>query len=85
MSDEPDDVMRGHVPDGSPGEPGPQPGVSQGRYVPPPFVWEQLPPDAQAQRLAAQRRNARVVALVLGVLVALIFALAIAKIGGQHK
>jgi hypothetical protein len=85
MSDEPDDVMRGHVPDGSPSEPGPQPTTSQGRYVPPPFVWEQLPPGAQERRLAAQRRNARVVALVLGVLVALIFALAIAKIGGQHK
>ena len=33
------------------------------------------------QRLAAQRRNARALALLLGLLVALIFALAIAKIG----
>ena len=33
------------------------------------------------QRLAAQRRNARALALVLGVLVILIYALAIAKIG----
>ena len=33
------------------------------------------------QRLAVQRRNARAMALVLGVLVILIFALAIAKIG----
>jgi len=32
-------------------------------------------------RLAAQRRNARALAIVLGVLVVLIFALAIAKIG----
>ena len=33
------------------------------------------------QRLAAQRRNARALALLLGALVILIFALAIAKIG----
>ena len=33
------------------------------------------------QRLAAQRRNARAMALLLGLLVILIFALAIAKIG----
>jgi hypothetical protein len=33
------------------------------------------------QRLAVQRRNARALALLLGVLVVLIFALAIAKIG----
>ena len=33
------------------------------------------------RRLAAQRRNARALALLLGVLVILIFALAIAKIG----
>lgn len=33
------------------------------------------------QRLAVQRRNARAMALLLGLLVILIFALAIAKIG----
>lgn len=33
------------------------------------------------QRLAAQRRNARALGLVLGGLVVLIFALALAKIG----
>jgi hypothetical protein len=33
------------------------------------------------QRVAAQRRNARVVALILGLLVVLIFALAVVKIG----
>jgi hypothetical protein len=33
------------------------------------------------QRLAVQRRNARALALLLGLLVILIFALSIAKIG----
>jgi hypothetical protein len=33
------------------------------------------------QRLAAQRRNARVMALLLGAMVVLIFALAVTKIG----
>lgn len=33
------------------------------------------------QRLAAQRRNARAFAILLGILVVLIFALSIAKIG----
>ncbi|HEX4694243.1 hypothetical protein [Sphingomonas sp.] len=40
-----------------------------------------MTPEEQELRLAAQRRNARVLALILGVLVVLIFALAAAKIG----
>lgn len=76
-----DDVMRGHEPDGFPREPGPQVTRSQGRYVPPAYVWEQLSPAQQEKRLAAQRRNARVMALVLGAFVILMFAISIAKIG----
>ena len=40
-----------------------------------------MTPDEQERRLAAQRRNARAMALVLAALVVLIFALAAAKIG----
>lgn len=43
-----------------------------------------MTPEEEA-RIAAQRRNATVLALVLGLLVALIFALAVAKIGGAHR
>jgi len=40
-----------------------------------------MTPEEEQLRLAVQRRNARVLALILGALVALIFALASVKIG----
>ena len=40
-----------------------------------------MTPEEEQRRLAAQRRNARVVALLLGAFVILMFAVSIAKIG----
>ncbi|MEO5493197.1 MAG: hypothetical protein ABIR08_04130 [Sphingomonas sp.] len=44
-----------------------------------------MTPEEQERRMAAQRRNARVMAIVLGAFVILMFAVSIAKIGMQHS
>lgn len=72
--------MRGHVPAGTPEEPGPQPTISQGQPVPAPFVWEQLTPEQQREFDRRKASRAVATAIVLGALVVLIFALSIAKI-----
>jgi hypothetical protein len=77
---EEDDVMRGKLPSGGPLQPGPQSSMSQGRYVPPPFVWEQLSPEQQREFDRRKKNRSMVTAVILGALVILIFALAIAKI-----
>jgi hypothetical protein len=84
MMPENDDVMRGHIPAGSPKEPGPQPTVSQGRYVPAPFVWEQLSPEQRVLLGQRQRSRSIVMASLLGLFVILVFAIAIAKIRAGH-
>ena len=43
-----------------------------------------MTPEEEEQRLAAQRRNARVMAILLGAFVILMFAVSIAKIGMRH-
>lgn len=43
-----------------------------------------MTPEDQERRLAAQRRNARVMAILLGAFVVLMFAVSIAKIGMKH-
>lgn len=43
-----------------------------------------MTPEEEERRLAIQRRNARVMALLLGAFVILMFAVAIAKFGVQH-
>ena len=44
-----------------------------------------MTPGDDERRLAAQRRNARVLAILLGAFVILMFAVSIAKIGMQHS
>ncbi|WP_294041439.1 hypothetical protein [Sphingomonas sp.] len=43
-----------------------------------------MTPDEEERRLSAQRRNARVMAILLGAFVVLMFAVSIAKIGMRH-
>jgi cytochrome c oxidase assembly protein Cox11 len=43
-----------------------------------------MTPEEEERRLAVQRRNARVMAVLLGAFVILMFAVSIAKIGLRH-
>ena len=43
-----------------------------------------MTPEEEERRLAVQRRNARVMAILLGAFVILMFAVSIAKIGMRH-
>ena len=58
----------------------PPPTTSQGRYVPPPFVWQPVTPEQDALIRRRQRGRAIVLALLLGALVVLIFAITLVKI-----
>jgi len=77
-----DDVMRSHMPPDGPYEP-PRGNLTPG---PPPFVFEQLSPEQQAMADARNRSRARVMALLLGAFVILIFGIAFVKIkaGTMH-
>ena len=77
-----EDVARSHVPPGGPYEP-PQETFTPG---PPPFAFEQLSPEQQEMADARNRARARVMALLLGAFVLLIFAIAFVKIkaGAMH-
>jgi hypothetical protein len=44
-----------------------------------------MTPEEEERRLAVQRRNARVMAILLGAFVILMFAVSIAKIGMKHS
>jgi hypothetical protein len=58
----------------------PRSSVSQGRYVPPPFVWEKHT-DAENQAIRKRQRSRSIVmALLLGAFVVLMFGISIAKI-----
>ena len=75
-----DDLMRSHVPASGPFDP-PQEIATPG---PPPFAFEQLSPEQLALLQQRQRSRAIVMALLLGLFVILVFAIAIAKIKAGH-
>ncbi|WP_425228043.1 hypothetical protein [Sphingomonas sp.] len=61
-----------------------RPGISQGRYVPPPFRWQQHTAADNDVIRARQRIRSIIMALLLGSFVILVFAISIVKIKAGH-